>query len=147
MRAPPWSSTPSPSLFIILADSRTHHPRILPKPAFQRLVVEKGGVGAGTVIQVERKVGVKIHPFRMEVSEPEPGCVLAERDIDSGAVTTFTVTPREEGARSHVEIATEWPHKPGFKGLVERLVNPMVVTPLHRKELAQLAEYAKTAKV
>lgn len=132
-------------VYHILSDYRTHHPRILPKPAFQSLVVEKGGVGAGTVIKVGMKVGGRIHSFRMDVSEPQPGRVLAERDVDSGAVTTFTVTPQDGGARAHVEIATEWPRKRGLKGFIERIVNPMVVKPLYRKELAQLADYAKTA--
>lgn len=44
----------------------------------------------------------------MEVSEPLPGRILAETDRASGAVTTFTVTPQDNGARAHVEIATEW---------------------------------------
>jgi hypothetical protein len=36
----------------VLADYDTSHPAILPKRVFSDLVVEQGGVGAGTVVRV-----------------------------------------------------------------------------------------------
>ena len=57
------------------------------------MTVEKGGKGAGTVIRVLMNVLGVDRTYYMEVSEPEPGRVLAETDQDAGVTTTFTVKP------------------------------------------------------
>jgi hypothetical protein len=80
-------------------------------------------------------------PFYQIVSEPEPGRVLMERDIDSvqNVTTTFTVTPVEEGQKSHVEIAATMNASPGIRGFFERVfVLPMVFPSIYRKELKLL---------
>ena len=51
----------------------------------------------------------------MKVAEPEPGRVLTESDMDSSAVTTFTVSPR--GGASLVRISTAWDGAGGIGGL------------------------------
>ena len=136
---------PPAKVYGILADYRTHHPRILPKPAFESLVVEKGGVGAGTVVRVGMKVMGKRQTIVMEVSEPQPGRVLQERDVATGALTTFTVEPLDGGARSRVTLATEWPPRPGLAGWMERVGTPPVARRLYRQELQLLSEYARKA--
>ena len=61
-----------PSLPII-----THgHPQILPKPPFVSLEVEKGGIGAGTVIRIAMRVLGRLQTFGAVITEPEPGRVL-----------------------------------------------------------------------
>ena len=80
-------------------------------------------------------------PYRMAVSEPEPGRVLVETDTAPGSalVTTFTVTPVAGGQKAHVEIGTEWESRPGFTGLMERLFYPMGMRRIYKQELGQLA--------
>lgn len=134
---------PPATVWRILSDYRTHHPRILPKPAFESLTVEEGGQGAGTVVRVGMKVMGARSTLRLAVTEPEPGRVLQEADPSAGVVTTFTVTPLSGGARSDVRIATEWAPRKGVQGLVERLVNPAVARSLYKKELKLLDQYAK----
>ena len=132
----------SPELvYSILADYHNGHPYILPKPAFTRLVVERGGIGAGTVIYVEGKVGGVTRSMRMEVTEPDPGHILVETDHATGMFTTFTVESLDDGARSHVEIRTSWEGK-GVKGFVERLFVPPMMKKIFQEELHNLAHVA-----
>src|SRR5579862_4806189 len=79
-------------IYSLLANYHDGHPRLLPKQ-FSNLVVEQGGVGAGTVIRFEMSFLGKKQPFRAAVTEPEPGRVLVETYLDNGAVTTFTIDP------------------------------------------------------
>jgi len=79
------------------------------------------------------------------VSEPEPGRVLVEQDIDSvqNESITFTVTPLEQGQKSHVEISMTLNLSPGVKGFVERVVVPIIFPPVFRKELKLLEAVAQ----
>lgn len=130
---------PAGAIYGVLADYRTGHPQILPKPYFQGVEVEQGGVGAGTVIRVTMRMGGSTQTLRMQVTEPEPGRVLQESD-PAVATTRFTVEPLESGA-ARVTIATEWaPHK-GLRGLMERWLLPAMCRPVYVKELALLADY------
>lgn len=125
-------------VYSILSDYRTTHPLILPKENFKDLKVEQGGKGAGTIISfTSRSGGVERH-FRMKVSEPAPG-VLVEQDLSSSLSTSFTVAPAESPQTSRVTIATEWDASQGFMGVVERLLYPMSMRAIYKKELAQLA--------
>ncbi len=127
-------------IYSIIADYRTGHPKILPKPEFAEMVVEQGGMGAGTVIRVTTQAMGRQQQMRMTVSEPQPGRVIQEEN--ENVVTTFTVTPLDGGSRSQVTIATTW-RRPGFAGMVERLINPLVARGLYRRELALLATEAE----
>lgn len=131
-------------VYAILSDYEVGHPAILPKPFFQELVVEKGGKGAGTVVRVRVKVGGVKQTSRMLVSEPEPGRVLAEVDLDTGTFTTFTLEPLEDGNQVRVIIATDFARSPGFKGFMEKLLTPVMTRPIYKKELGQLAEYVSS---
>ena len=71
---------PADRLYGIIADYRNGHPRILP-PAFTELTVEAGGVGAGTRIRVGMRMLGRVMTFPAEVSEPDPGRVLVERNL------------------------------------------------------------------
>src|SRR5262249_3682655 len=83
-------------LYHILSDYRTGHPRILPRE-FGDIVVERGGTGDGTVIRFQMRILGKTQTFRAAISEPEPGRVLMETDLETNhAVTTFTVDPADD---------------------------------------------------
>src|SRR5688572_19050743 len=43
-------------LYAIVRDYRVGHPAILPKPYFTELTVEKGGIGAGTVLRISMEI-------------------------------------------------------------------------------------------
>lgn len=127
---------PSAEVYALLADYRNGHPRILPEEFFAGLEVEEGGVGAGTRIRVGVRVFGSVQTLRLEVSEPEPGRVLAERDVASGAVTSFTVDP--DGRGSRVTIAVDWQPR-GVVGWVQSRFLPGYLRRLYPAELAKLA--------
>ncbi|HEU5180037.1 MAG TPA: hypothetical protein VFW45_04560, partial [Candidatus Polarisedimenticolia bacterium] len=82
-----------------------------------------------------------IRRMRSEVSEPEPGRVLVETDLDdNGARTTFRVA--DESAEScRVEIATQWEAR-GLRGWIERMTGPPLLRKIYAVELEQLAAVA-----
>ena len=130
-------------IYAILSDYHEGHPAILPKPYFTELTVEKGGTGAGTVIRVGIKVLGLERTYHMIVSEPEPGRVLVETDIDTGQTSTFTVEPLNGGTQSRVTIATDFKGSPGFAGFMEKWLNPPITRRIFKKELRQLADYVR----
>ena len=132
-------AAPAELVYAILADYRQHHPRILP-PAFSDLKVQQGGVGAGTIIRFRLKVGGQTRAYHQRVDEPEPGRVLTETDLQTGALTTFAVTP--EGAASRVRIETRY-EAAGIRSFVERLLAPRMLQALYAEELARLDRYAR----
>jgi len=132
-------------IYATIADYHEGHPSILPKESLSDLQVEQGGQGAGTIIRFKaRMLGVE-QSFHQRVSEPEPGRVLVEQDIDTAqqVTTTFIVTPLEEGKKSQVEIHTTLNASPGLKGLVERLLIPLANSSTYRKELKLLEVVAR----
>lgn len=132
-------------VYTIIADYRQEHPRILPKE-IDNLQVEQGGYGAGTVIRFKMRVLGVEQPCYQRVSEPEPGRVLVERDIDSErqAVTTFRVTPLEQGQKSRVEISTTMLLSSGVRGLVERILILKTFPRIYQKELKLLERVAQS---
>ena len=85
--------------------------------------------------------GGRTRDYRMKVAEPEPGRVLTESDMDSSAVTTFTVSP--QGGASLVRISTAWDGAGGVGGLFERLFAPRVLRAIYADELRRLDAYAR----
>ena len=129
-------------VYSLIANYNDGHPRILPRQ-FTSLVVEQGGVGAGTIIRFQMSVFGKKQTFRAAITEPEPGRVLVETDLDAnGAVTTFTVNPGGAPADSHVTISTELPVRSGVLGKIERTLSNLLLRPLYVKELENLARVA-----
>jgi Polyketide cyclase / dehydrase and lipid transport len=129
-------------VYSLIADYRDGHPRILPKQ-FSSLVVEQGGVGAGTIIRFQMRVLGKKQTFRAAITEPEPGRVLVETYLDAnGAVTTFTVNPGSAPADSHVTISTEIQVRSGFLGKIEKTISTLLLRPTYVQELENLARVA-----
>jgi hypothetical protein len=126
----------------VIADYRRGHPRILPRPPFLDLEVERGGVGAGTIIRFRMRSFGRTQTFRAEVTEPRPGRVLVETDLSNGPISTFTVEP-EANVGSRVTIATSWSSPPP-RGWVERLLVPPFLRRVYAEELANLGKVAAT---
>ncbi len=134
-------AAPASLIYECLADYRNHHFKFLPD-AFTEAAVEEGGMGAGTILRANVRLGGRMFPFRARVDEPEPGRILTETDLSTGAVTTFTLTPRESGTL--VRFETRLPPSPGLRGLAERLFVPGILRRLYRDELARLDIYVRT---
>jgi Polyketide cyclase / dehydrase and lipid transport len=133
-------AAPADTVYRYLADMRDHHPHFLPT-AFSDFQVESGGVGAGTVTRFKLTAGGRTREYRMQVAEPEPGRVLTESDMNSTAVTTFTVAP-QDGA-SLVRISTAWDGAGGIGGVFERMFAPRVLRAIYTDELRRLDGYAR----
>lgn len=125
---------PADRVYGLLADYRVGHPSILP-PEFSDFAVEEGGRGAGTVIRYRITLAGRSLPGRARVDEPEPGRVLRETDLATGAATTFTVTPEGDGCR--VRFETVWT-TPGLRGWIERLFAPRLLRRIYVEELRRL---------
>ena len=131
-------------VYATIADYRQGHPYILPKELYD-LQVEQGGYGAGTIFRFKSRVLGTEQSYYQRTSEPEPGRVLVEQDIDSPqqVATTFRVTPLGSGQKSHVEISTTMRASPGVRGLVERILVPMINARIYQKELKLLEGVAQ----
>lgn len=134
-------------VYATIADYHQGHPKILPKELYD-LQVEQGGYGAGTIHRFKSRVLGVEQSYYQRVSEPEPGRVLVEQDIDSvqQVTTTFQVTPVEHGQKTHVEISTTMLPSPGVRGLVERVLVPMINARIYQKELKLLERVAQRRK-
>jgi uncharacterized protein YndB with AHSA1/START domain len=133
---------PPQQVYAIIADYRDGHPHILPKPHFVSLTVEQGGVGAGTVIRFQMRLLGRLQNFRATITEPEPGRVLVETDMQTGAVTTFTVEPRADAQQAAVTITTTTSVREGLLGRLEAWLTTRLLRPIYVRELAQLADVA-----
>jgi hypothetical protein len=133
---------PPPRVYQLLADYRGEHPRILPPRWLDRLEVERGGVGAGTLIRFRLRLLGATRRMRAEVSEPEPGRVLAETDLSSGGVTSFTVDPGPDGG-TVLTIAIDFTTRRGIAGAAERWLVPRLLRPVLEAEVAQVAAYVR----
>ena len=125
----------------IIADYHTGHPSILPKP-FKNLVVEQGGVGAGTIIRFDVHAYGQVQHCRAIVTEPQPGRVLVEENIEpTRSKTTFTVLPGASGG-TDVTFRTELTSRDGLGGVIERWMSTRFLKKLYADELTLLAQRA-----
>ncbi len=125
-------------VYAFLSDYENSHPKILPENHFSNYEVLKGGIGEGTLIRFRfHLMGLK-RVMKAEISEPEPGRVLLETDIDTGAETSFLIEPNDDGLSTKVTIVSEWESK-GIRALFERFV-PARLEKVYEKELRLLKE-------
>jgi hypothetical protein len=127
-------------VYDIIRDYHHGHPSILPRQ-FSNMRVVEGGVGAGTRIAFDVTVlGQKQH-FVAVVTEPEPGRVLVEKNLEpTESVTTFIVEPADAGAE--VTIRTELSQRPGLAGRIERYMTAKVLQSMYATELKKLSDRA-----
>jgi len=128
-------------VYSIIADYNNAHPKILPKPPFVSLKVEKGGIGAGTEMLVQMKMFGKVRAFRAVVTEPVPGKTLVET-ADTGYITTFSIEPDNSGKNCLVTFSTELAHYSGLKKKFEFWLTSKLLQPAYKRELEILASEA-----
>jgi hypothetical protein len=129
---------PPAAAYAVIADYRDGHPHILPRPPFVSLDVEQGGVGAGTVIGFSMRMLGTTRTMRAAITEPEPGRVLVESDLDGDVVSTFTVDPVEDGRKARVTIETELNVLGRPLGWLQRWLVTRLLRPVYVREIAQL---------
>lgn len=126
-------------IYDIIRDYHVGHPSILPKQ-FSNFRVESGGLGAGTTIRFDVTVLGQTQHYKAVVSEPEPGRVLVERNVEpNDSVTTFVVAPENGGRAATVKIETEMKQRPGIGGTIERLLIERMLPPMYAQELKNLS--------
>jgi hypothetical protein len=126
-------------VYAILADYRHGHPQILPEKYFRSMDIEEGGIGAGTTLLLEMRALGRTRFMRLMVSEPAPGRLLVERDVETGAATTFLV--EAGGPFTRVTITTELKSRGGPLGWLERWFTSALLRRVYSRELKLLAEY------
>ena len=128
---------PSREVYAAIADYGGQHRRALPE-AYHDYTVESGGSGAGTVVSWVLHVGTHQRPYRMQVTEPQPGETLREQDGASSFATEWRVEP--EGDASRVRLVSTWEQRSrGVPALFERLFAPRSLARLHQETLRRLA--------
>lgn len=133
-------SAPAAAVYRMIADYRAGHPRMLPPKFFRNFRVIHGGYGEGTMIEFDViAFGQTVH-LRATVSEPEPGSVLAETNLNDGSVTWFTVAPSGPSS-ARVTIATDRRlQRTGVLGWIESAMTRSYLHRLYAQQLAQLDE-------
>ncbi|MFM1652252.1 SRPBCC family protein [Brevibacillus sp. B_LB10_24] len=127
------------TVYRVVSDMEEHR-KILPKE-FESFEVVQGGKGAGTVFKIVMNVlGTKTSNV-MTITEPEPGRVMKEEDAAAGLVTLWTLDPLEGGRRCELKLESTFRSKPGFAGFIERLLGPVVVRSIYRREMELLQAY------
>lgn len=135
---------PPQAIYNVIADYRVGHQAILPRPAFEEMVVDEGGFGAGTVIRLRVRIFGKAYFYHQRVTEPEPGRVIQETDINTGQLTRFFIDPLNGGQRTRVTIASEFPAQSKAFIFLERIMHQFITKRLFNIELRQLEAYVKT---
>lgn len=133
---------PPAMVYGTLRDYQTGHPSILPA-AFTDYQVVEGGVGAGTVVRVTLRAMGRGFPYTLQVTEPEPGRILAEEDTGAGTRTTFTVDALDGGARSRVTISTVMRAPRGPLAWIQSPMTANFTRKLYKEELANLNTLAQ----
>ena len=132
---------PARRVYELIADYRDGHTRIVPPKYFKSLDVEQGGFGAGTIIRVTMHILGADRTYRAKVTEPEPGRVITETDLETGLATSFIVTPN--GAASDVTISTAIPHLPGLVATIQRWLVKRLLPQIYREELQLIDAQAR----
>ena len=123
-----------------LADYRAVRPKILTEQ-YREYEVRAGGQGAGS--QVHWKLAAtqkRVRDQLVEVTQPtgaEDDWSLVESDRNSSMVTTWTVSPAENGT-STVRVHTTWDGAGGIGGFFERMFAPPGLRRIHDGVLTNL---------
>jgi hypothetical protein len=137
---------PPTAVYAVLRDYHVGHPAILP-PQFTGIFVETGGYGAGTIGRAEMKLFGQKTSFRFEVSEPDPGRVLVEANLDGSSVTAFFVESENGGRQSHVTFDTEFRFPNNPAGWMQRWLLVPTMHRMYREELSILNHYMQAKEL
>jgi len=125
------------AVYTALADYKTKRPLIL-TPNFLDYKVENGGQGSGTVVSYRLRAANRERAYRMRVDEVVRGKELMERDRNSSLVTTWKLSPQDNGRQTRVQVTTEWQGSSGVGGFFERTFAPLGLHRIYDQMLAML---------
>ncbi len=124
-------------VYAVISDYREKRPQLLTSN-FVDYKVERGGRGDGTVVSYRLHAARRERPYHIQVKEPVKGQVLVENDTNSSLVTTWTVSPIEDGQRTNVRLVTEWEGGSGINGFFERTFAPIGLRRIYNTVLNHL---------
>jgi len=124
-------------VYAVLTDYKARRPQIL-TPNFLDYTVEQGGQGAGTEISYRLRAARRERSYHMIVKEPLKGWVITESDQHSSLVTTWTLSPEDDGLRTRVRVDSEWEGGTGVGGFFERTFAPMGLRRIYNSMLISL---------
>jgi len=130
-------------VYAVIADYHEKHPAILPRPYFNDITVEQGGIGEGTVIRFSMTVMGRTFHYHQRITEPEPGRKLVETDLNTGQQSAFIFEPLANNQQTRLTIASDFPRSPGFAGIIESITQPPIVRRIYRQELQNIADYVQ----
>lgn len=133
-----------PRVYQVVVDMEEHR-HILPKQ-FESLDVLRGGTGAGTIFRLNMNVMGNRSSLEMTITEPVPERIVQEADEKAGVTTTWELTPLDGGKRCRIRLTSNFRGKPGFSGMMERLVTPPVIRSIYRQELDNIHDYLTVGK-
>src|SRR6266516_2088219 len=136
-------------VYAALTDYKVRRPQIL-TPNFLAYTVEQGGQGAGTEISYRLRAARRERPYHMIVKEPLQGWVITESDQHSSLVTTWTLSPEDDGLRTRVRVDSEWEGGTGVGGFFERTFAPLGLSRIYRSMLdllTLLVQPAETTRI
>jgi hypothetical protein len=133
---------PPAAVYAVLRDYHVGHPAILP-PQFTGITVETGGYGAGTIGRADMKLFGQKASFRFEVSEPDPGRIMVEANLDGSFVTAFCVEPENGGSQSLVTFDSEFQFPNSPAGWIRRWLLIPMMHRMYREELGILNHYLR----
>lgn len=133
-------NAPAAHVYNLLANPQLHA-TFQDKP-FYDFQVENDVKGAGAIVSFKIDFAGGAIAFRMAVTEPKPGQTLVWTDTnDSGLVTTYTVT--DQGDHCLVEISSQWTGQDGVMGTMEKMISPLRMKSVYKKELDRITAYAQ----
>jgi hypothetical protein len=135
-------NTPAANLYAMIADPQLHT-QFQDKP-FYDFKVENDVKGAGAIVSFKIDFASGTINFRMVVSEPEPGRKIVWTDTnETGLVTTYTITPQNN--QSNLEISSQWNGQDGVVGMLEKIISPVRMKSVYKKELSRINDYVQHA--
>ena len=132
---------PPARVYAVLSDYHVHHPAIVPKDAFRRVDVIKGGKGAGTRFELEMVMMGRTTVAQFDVTEPEPGRVMVETMLDQSLATTFTMDPIDGGRATQLTFATDYTLPGGIFLPLLRWMAGSAIRRIYQREMANIAQY------
>lgn len=125
------------AVYTVLTDYKDKRPLIL-TPNFLDYKVESGGQGSGTVVSYRLRAANRERAYRMRVDEVVRGKELMERDRNSSLVTTWTLSPQDNGHQTRVQVTTQWEGSSGVGGFFERTFAPLGLQRIYNQMLDML---------
>jgi hypothetical protein len=125
------------AVYAVLADYKDKRPLMLTQN-FLDYKVESGGQGAGTVVAYRLRAANRERPYRVRVDEVVKGKELIERDRNSSLVTTWTLSPQDDGCQTRVQVTSEWQGGSGIGGFFERTFAPLGLRRIYDQMLSML---------